>query len=183
MKDSYQYGGFDRFIHWLMALNILATLIFSKGMSQLPGDLKIIEYGDHGMSVTTILICLVIRTIWRASKGFPSLPEAMSAVQVLAAKAVHYLLYIAMFAQIVIGILLASTTSQDFVAANYGINYSSFNLIDDSYYELLVSLHIAGYWLIIGLLVVHIVAALKHHWIDKDQVLRNMLPFVKRNQV
>ena len=93
MANISTYGKFDKFIHWLMALNIFATLIFSDGMSDLPEALKPEEYGGHGASVTTIAICLVIRAIWRARQGFPPLPATMSDLQKSAAKAVHYLLY------------------------------------------------------------------------------------------
>ena len=64
MEAKRDYGKFDRFIHWLMALNIGLTLIFSRGMSSLPDAERVHEYGDHGLSVTTIAICLIIRTLW-----------------------------------------------------------------------------------------------------------------------
>ena len=180
MSGSYQYGKFDRFLHWFMALNIFATLVFAKGLSSLPDAQKVIEYGNHGVSVTTILIFLIVRVLWRVRKGFASFPSAMTQIQRMAAGLVHRLLYLAFFAQIVIGIFLASTTSQEFIAAGYGINYTSFGLLSKDYHETMLSLHIGMYWFIIVLLVIHVVAALKHHFWDKDDVLRNMLPFVKR---
>ncbi|NKI15919.1 cytochrome b [Spongiibacter sp. KMU-166] len=181
MDNTSTYGKFDKFIHWLMALNIFATLILSYGMSDLPEPLKPEEYGGHGASVTTIAICLIIRAIWRARQGFPPLPTTMSDMQQLAAKAVHYLLYICLFAQVSVGIMLASTTKQDFIARGYNINYSSFDLVNDAMYDTLLTFHKGIYWTIVALLVVHIVAALKHHFVDKDDVLVRMLPFTKRS--
>ncbi|MFK8020474.1 MAG: cytochrome b [Pseudomonadales bacterium] len=175
-RQNFQYGWFDKFLHWLIALNITATLIFSKGMSTLTDTEKLVEYGDHGMSVTTILICMIIRVIWRATHGFPQLPLSMSALQKLAAKLVHYLLYVVVFAQISVGLFLSSTTKQDFVATGYGINYTSLDLAPDDLHDFLLGIHINLYWVIIALIAVHVGAALKHHFIDKDQVLRRMLP-------
>lgn len=180
MANISIYGKFDKFIHWLMALNIFATMIFSFGMSDLPEALKPEEYGAHGASVTTIAICLVIRAIWRARQGFPPLPATMSDVQKLAAKAVHYLLYACLFAQVCVGILLASTTEQEFVAQGYNINYSSFDLVADTMHDTLLTFHKGIYWTIVALLLVHIGAALKHHFVDRDDVLVRMLPFTKR---
>lgn len=180
MTVNYEYGKFDRFIHWLMVINISATLIFSKGMSSLADAQKVNEYGDHGLSVTTIFICLMIRIAWRATHGFAALPQGMPTWQKRAAKAMHYLLYIAIFTQICIGVLLASTTDNDFVAKGYGINYSSFNLVEDGFHDNLLSIHIGMYWLIISLIVVHAGAAIKHHFVDKDDVLLRMLPFIRR---
>ncbi|MBT4520784.1 MAG: cytochrome b [Halieaceae bacterium] len=173
------YGKFDKFIHWLMALNIILTLIFARGMSELPFPERLHEYGDHGLSVTTIMICLIIRAGWRIKEGFAVLPPSMTDLQVKAAKAVHYGLYGALFAQVAVGVFLASTTEKAFVAKGYNIDYSSFNLAPDSMYETLLSFHQTIYWSIIALLVLHIGAALKHHFVDRDNVLRRMLPFVK----
>jgi cytochrome b561 len=182
MEPKQDYGKFDRFIHWLMAINIGLTLIFSKGMSTLPDDERIIEYGDHGMSVTTIAICLIVRILWRWRTGFPVFPAGMGARARLAAKAVHYALYIALCAQILVGFFLASTTKLDFVAKGYGINYSSFQLAPASLHDTLLCIHISLYWTIITLLAVHILAALKHHFVDHDEVMLRMLPFTARRR-
>ena len=180
MRKIHQYGKVDRFLHWLIALNIFGTLIFSYGMSALPDEQKVVEYGNHGLSVTSIFIFMSIRLVWRIYKGFPLLPDNMSDLQKFAAKCVHYFLYIAIFCQIIIGILLASTTNEDFIAMGYGINYSAFDLLSDGWYEQMLVLHKTGYWVIVTLIAVHILAALKHHFVDKDDVLHNMLPFRKR---
>jgi cytochrome b561 len=176
-SEKVDYGRFDKFIHWLMAINIGLTLVFAKGMSSLPDEHRLLEYGDHGMSVTTIAICLVIRTLWRLKQGFPVLPASMGDTAKLAAKAVHYGLYIVLFAQITVGVFLASTTELEFIASGYGINYSSWNLAPDDMHDILLTFHISLYWTIIALLALHIGAALKHHFVDKDEVLLRMLPF------
>ena len=167
MTEKSSYGKFDKFLHWFMALNIFATLIFSKGMSSLPDELKQVEYGDHGLSVTTIAICLIVRILWRARQGFPGLPTTMDALQKLMARLVHYGLYIAFLVQICIGVFLASTTKQDFIATGYNINYTSFNLVADSMYDTLISAHITVYWFIVAMLSLHIGAAIKHHLVAR----------------
>ena len=179
MSEKTSYGSFDKFLHWFMAINIIATLIFSKGMSELSAENKVIEYGDHGLSVTTILLFLIVRILWRARFGFPRLPNNMSALQIVAAKLMHYGFYILLVMQVTVGILLASTTQYDFIANGYGINYSSFDLVPKDMHKTLLLAHIVLYWGIIAMLVVHIAAALKHHFIDKDSVLTRMLPWRK----
>jgi len=176
MAKPQSYGRIDKILHWLIAINICATLFAAFGLSSLDDMSKLKEYGDHGASVTTILICMVLRTLWRLKNGFPPLPGNMSDWQKLAAKVMHLGLYGVIFAQLLVGITLASTTKQDFIASGYGINYTAFGLLDGSYYELMITLHIALYWVIVAMLVAHIGAALKHHFIDKDDVLKRMLP-------
>jgi cytochrome b561 len=164
-----------------MAVNIFATLVFSKGMSELPDEHKLVEYGDHGLSVTTIALFLIVRILWRARVGFPRMPDNMSPLQVLAAKLVHYGLYVLLLVQISIGLCLSSTTKQDFIAKGYGINYTSFQLAPKEMYETLLLTHITVYWLIVATLVVHIAAALKHHFWDRDSVLARMLPWGRKS--
>ena len=176
MASSNSYGRVDKFLHWLIALNITATLFAAFGLSELDALHKLEEYGDHGASVTTILICMTLRLLWRLKNGFPPLPGSMSDMQKLLAKFMHYGLYVVIFSQLMIGILLASTTEQDFIAKGYNINYSAFDLLANANYELILSLHITLYWVIVAMLVAHIGAALKHHFIDKDAVLKGMLP-------
>lgn len=182
MARKEDYGKFDRFIHWLMAINIGLTLVFAKGMSSLPEEERLIEYGDHGLSVTTIAICLLIRIAWRMGTGFPAMPTNLSDLARLGAKVVHYGLYVVLFAQITVGIFLASTTKLEFVAKGYNINYSSFQLVPASLHDILLTFHIGLYWTIVALLAVHILAALKHHFVDKDEVLLRMLPFTRRRR-
>ena len=181
MRETQTYGKLDKFLHWIMAINIIATLVFARGMSSLSDDEKLLEYGDHGLSVTTIAILLIIRIAWRMKEGFPAFPATMRRIEILSARLMHYGLYVALACQIVIGVLLASTTEQAFVANGYSIDYSRFGLISDHYHDPLLTLHIALYWLIVGLLIFHVMAALKHHVVDRDNILRRMLPFVRAN--
>ncbi len=178
MKNTYAYGGVDRLLHWLLAVTIIGSLIFSYGMSDLPESMKLQEYADHGLAVTTTLILMLVRLGWRMRKGFAPLPEAMPRVQKVAARFVHHAFYVAIFYQLIVGLLLASTTNQDFVAGLYGINYSAFDLVPDEMYDGLLVAHKLGFWAIASLLAVHALAALKHHFIDKDGVLIRMLPFI-----
>lgn len=172
------YGKVAKTLHWLLALNIGATLIFSYGLSDLTDELKAVEYGNHAVSVTTIFILMVIRTGWRFMNPPPPIPMADS-WQKRAAEIVHIAFYVLIFAQICLGVLLSSTTSVEFATVQYGINYTSWALIDDSYHDLLLTAHKAGFFLIAGLVLVHLFAALKHHFIDRDNVLRRMLPFAR----
>ena len=179
MKDNgkARYGRFDKFLHWWMAANVVATLVGSYGMSALPEEAKAVEYGNHGLSVTTILIVLAVRVAWRLKEGFPSLPKAMPRIQALLAKAVHYGLYLILCAQVSVGVMLASTTQTEFIAVGYGINFTSLDLVDDRWHDRLLGFHIGLYWTIFAVVALHTAAALKHHFIDRDNVLRRMLPF------
>ena len=173
------YGKVHKLLHWLLAINISATLIFSIGMASLTDAEKAVEYGQHGVSVTTIFVLMLIRTIWRLFNPPPALPEAMPKTHQLLAHGMHLALYVLIFAQIAVGILLASATAVPFVADLYAINYSAFGLATADDHAMLLLLHDIGAAIIGCFVVIHILAALKHHFVDKDVVLKRMLPFAK----
>ena len=180
MSQIQSYGRVDKFLHWWVVLNLGATLVAARGMAGLSPPERMVEYGDHGLSVTTLFIVMIFRFVWRLKHSFPPLPDTMKPWEKLAAKAVHWGLYGLIFAQIGIGVLLASTTDIDFVPTLYGTNYTAFDLVPDSLHDLLLNLHNVVYWAIIATIAIHVIAALKHAIVDRDGVLSGMLPFVGR---
>lgn len=181
IAEPQRYGKVYKTLHWLLVLNIGATMIFSFGMSDLPDAEKVVEFPKHAVSVTTIFILMVMRSVWRLINPPPPIPIPDN-WQKKAAEVAHVALYVLIFLQIGIGVLLASTTSVDFQTPEYGINYTAFSVIADSYHSALLLAHKVNYFLLVSLVVVHILAALKHHFVDGDNVLRRMLPFVKLKQ-
>lgn len=179
MAQIETYGKVDKFLHWFVVLNLGATLVFSKGMSDLPAADRAVLYSDHGLSVTTLLIVMVIRLIWRIGHGFPPLPNTMSGFEKLAAKLVHKGIYVLIFAQIGVGFFLASTVDVDMVPKLYGVNYTEFGLAGAEHNALLLGTHKLIYWLIVAVIGLHVAAALKHALLYRDGVLKRMLPFTK----
>ena len=173
-----RYGKVYKTLHWLLALNIGLTMIFSFGMSDLSDAEKLVEFPKHAVSVTTIFILMLLRVVWRLMNPPPPIPMEDN-WQKKAAEIAHVALYVLIFLQIGLGVLLASTTSVDFHTPEYGINYTSWNLLTDAWHGNLLLAHKTCYFLLTTLVVVHILAALKHHFVDHDDVLKRMLPFVK----
>ncbi len=173
-----KYGKVYKTLHWLLALNIGLTMIFSFGMSDLPDSEKLLEFPRHAVSVTTIFILMVIRLLWRLVNPPPPLPMADN-WQRKVAELAHWAFYVLIFLQIGLGVMLASTTSVEFQTPEYGINYTQWDLISDSWHAQLLLAHKTCYGLLVTLVIVHILAAHKHHFIDRDTVLRRMLPFAK----
>ncbi len=178
-RPANSYGRVDKILHWLIALNIGVTLIFSPGMASLTDQEKLIQYGDHATSVTSILVLMVIRLVWRLTHPAPALPNTMRPWEKLTAKGTHVALYALIFSQIGIGILLASTTKVEFKVAPLNLNYTSWQLVSQDFHGALLLAHDIGAAMIAGLIGLHIAAALKHHFWDKDDVLKRMLPFAR----
>ena len=86
MPQIQSYGRVDKFLHWWVVLNLGATLIASRGMSELPAAERVHEYGDHGLSVTTLFIAMTFRLFWRLKHSFPPLPVTMKPWEKMSAK-------------------------------------------------------------------------------------------------
>ena len=177
-EKARSYGKVYKTLHWLPALNIGLTMIFSFGMSDLSESEKLVEFPKHAVSVTTIFILMLIRVVWRLMNPPPPIPMQDN-WQKKAAGIAHITLYVLIFLQIGLGVLLASTTAVDFQTPEYVINYTAWNLVSDSWHDWLLLAHKVCYFMLVSLVVVYILAALKHHFIDRDAVLRRMLPFAK----
>ena len=163
--------------HWLIALLIIGTFSLGWVMSDMPGisPTKLKYYSWHKWSGVTILGLAALRLLWRLKNSAPAYPAAMPAWQKGAAHGLHGLLYVLMFAVPLSGYFYT-------LSAGYPVVY--FGLVelpvligaDPALKPVLGALH---YWLNMGLLgavALHVAAALKHQFIDRDGVLKRMLP-------
>ena len=170
-----QYGVVAKFIHWLMALLIIGMLALGLYMSDLPiSELKLRLYGIHKEFGILILMLVMFRIVWRIGNIVPLLPNTIPVWQKFAAHAVHWMLYGFMFAMPITGWLMTSAA---------GLPPSFFGLFtlpsliapNAALFKLFIDIHS---WLAYGLIATfcaHVGAALQHHFIEKDDVLRRML--------
>jgi cytochrome b561 len=169
-------------VHWLTALLIIVALPLGGYMSDLrlsPLKLQLISY--HKWIGMTVLLLVIARILVRMKKGAPA-PIPAPAWQLRAAQLTHILLYALMLAVPLTGWLMSSAKGfpvvylglvpiPDLVAKNEGLGD-----FFKSAHEILTS----G---LLGLVALHVAAALKHHLVDRDATLRRMLPSFRRNQI
>ena len=162
--------------HWLVALMIIGA--FSMGlvmteMSLSPTKLK--YYSWHKWAGVTILALATLRLLWRLTHPAPAYPASMPAWQKSSANILHALLYVLMFAVPISGYFYT-------LAAGFPVVY--FGLVElpvliQKNEELKPILKLVHFWLnmtLAGTVGLHIAAALKHQFIDRDGVLKRMLP-------
>jgi cytochrome b561 len=163
-------------LHWLMAVLLSALLALGFYMHDLPlSPEKLQLYAWHKWAGVSAFLLLLIRLLWRLTHQPPALPERMPKRLQWAAHAGHLLLYGLMLAIPLSGWLMSSAKGfqtvwfgflpiPDLLEKNKGLG------------DLLTQVHTALNLLFIALLAGHIGAALKHHFLDKDDILRRMLP-------
>jgi cytochrome b561 len=175
IKNSLtRFGIIAIFFHWIIAVLIIGLLGLGLYMVPLPFNLeKLKYYGWHKEYGFLVLFLATFRLIWRLGNINPEL--ALPWLEKIAARSMHWLFYGFMFAMPISGWLI--TSAAGLPASFFGL-FTLPNLIvpDEQKRILFQWLHQwLGYALIVAICL-HTAAALKHHFINKDTILRRMLP-------
>ncbi|MGE5027740.1 MAG: cytochrome b [Betaproteobacteria bacterium] len=178
MTQPTRYTGMAIALHWMIAFLILAAFPIGLTVSDMalsPLKLKLLSY--HKWLGVTIFLLAVMRLTWRATHTPPALPVTVPAWQQRAAHALHGLLYLLLFAIPLSGWLMSS--AKGFQTVYLGVLPLP-DLVgkDKALGDLLREVHESLNMGLLALLAMHVAAALKHHFIDRDVVLAQMLPFL-----
>jgi len=169
------YGIIAILFHWLMALLVLFLLGLGLYMVGLPISLaKLKLYGWHKELGMLALGLGLIRWFWRLSNKVPQMPKSVPRWQTYGARIAHILFY---------GFIILVPLSGWLISSAAGLPVSFFgwfifpDLIapDKTLMPLFIDIHKCLSYGLIALLCVHIAAALWHHFIYKDTVLKRML--------
>lgn len=165
-------------LHWIMAIIfITAWLIGFYSGNFLSYDINGSFKGDaitlHKNIATTILFLVLIRIFWRYTHPAPQLPESMSSIMKRLAHIGHLALYLMLLALPITGCLYSWSVGYP-APVLYLFNIPALITENPAITAIVKPLHIWLSWLA-GLLVIgHILAALKHHFIDKDNILKSI---------
>ena len=173
------YTGTAIALHWIAGALIVGNLAFGLYMVDLPlSPAKLRYYSWHKWAGVTIFLVSAARLLWRLAHPAPALPASMPAWQRAAAAASHHLLYLLFFAAPLTGWLFSS-------AAGFQTVYLGVFPIPDllgknrELADVLKLVHRSCTYALAALVVLHAAAAVKHHVVDRDDVLARMLPFLK----
>jgi cytochrome b561 len=167
-------------LHWLLALVILAMFVLGVYMQDLPfSPWRLKLYNWHKWAGISFLLLSVLRLAWRVRQRPPALPaaitRAMPSWQNLLHHATHHLLYALFFLVPVLG--WAYSSAAGFPIVWFGqLALPDFVPVDKALAELIKPLHEWSAIALMGLAALHVAAALKHQWIDRDGLLLRMLP-------
>lgn len=173
IEPEERYNRIARALHWAIAALVLGNIAGGLLHDALEDVVNLMPL--HKAVGMTVLALTLVRIGWRLTWTAPPHPAGMSALEVAAAKAVHASFYALMLAMPLTGWIMAS-------AGKYPLTW--FGLFDlpklpvtrDS------ALYSAGHegheilgWVFLALALLHIAAALRHHVLIKDNVLRRMM--------
>nr|WP_226404853.1 cytochrome b [Ferribacterium limneticum] len=173
---TQHYTSTAKLLHWLMAILIFGLLILGFYMHDLPlSPDKLKLYSWHKWAGVTAFLLVGFRLLWRITHRPPALPESMPKIMQFAAHAGHLALYGLMLAIPLSGWLMSS--AKGFQTVWFGVLPIP-DLLEKNKEvgDLLALVHQSLNLLFVVVLLGHIGAALKHHFIDKDDILTRILP-------
>ncbi|MCO8045142.1 cytochrome b [Acinetobacter bohemicus] len=178
LKSKY-YTRTAQLLHWIMAvIFIIVWLIgFYSGnflSYEIDGPLKGNVITLHKNIATILIFLLVIRILWRYTHPAPELPITMSPIMKKFAHFGHLTLYLMLIALPLTGCLFSWSAGHP-VPVIYLFEIPRLIQNNPELLAVVKPLHIYFSWFAGILIVGHTVAALKHHIIDKDNVLRSMI--------
>jgi cytochrome b561 len=184
-KTSPHYHPIGITFHWVMAALVFFQLWWGWRTTWLePGYDKADAYVVHAQIGAAILVFAFMRLGWRIIAPFvaPKLEkiEDLPGWQRLAAEAVHWALYSMMVVLPVSGLTMMAATAPRALERALGLpGFRDLDLLVRAQIEHVAeTIHLLSVWAIMGLLAAHVGAALKHHFIDRDDVLARMIPWL-----
>ena len=163
MNDESRYGAVAQVFHWAIVGLIIAQVTLARQASHLPlGAAKLATLAQHKSVGITILALAVLRLTWRAFNPVPA-PPPNTPIPLLG---------------------WSMSSARNFPVSWFGlVTLPDFVAPNRAAYEFLHDAHETLAKVLIVVALLHAAAALKHHFIDRDNVLRRMLPLQLKRQL
>lgn len=179
-----EYGSIARGFHWITAVLVIFMLLLGFLMGKASaGTLRSILYTLHKSTGLTLLFLMILRYLWRLSSKIPKFPAGTPIWQATAARWSHALLYLSVTLMPLSGWIFST-------AAGHPPNFwwivkmpAPWTAVNTTVKSIAGDIHRGLAWVVIALLCLHILGALSHLIIRRDQVVQSMLPqFLKKKR-
>ncbi len=175
-NSSSRYGWVSIFMHWGVALAVFG--LFALGLWMVGLDYYSTWRKDapdlHKSIGLVLLAVMIVRVLWRFVSPPPSTLESYSRMTRLGAKFGHVFLYLSLFAVMIAGYLISTADGVGIpVFGWFEVPALVSGLPDQADTAGLIHFYLA--WVLVIFSGLHALAALKHHFIDRDATLNRML--------
>ena len=170
-------------LHWLIAIIVLILIALGLNMVDIERGTpeRAFYYNLHKSFGVTLLLLMMARIYFRIKFKSPPLPSSVSIFQQTVARASHFIIYISLVLMPLSGLIASQFTK-------YGVKYFGLFTIpplfsqNKFYYDLFQNLHKAFAIVIMVMVSIHIFAALKHIFVDKDNIFQRISLFKRKDK-
>ncbi len=175
-KKVKAYSAGSKLLHWIIASVILMMLSGSFFLEDLNIYIKPLAIMLHKSFGITVLALMIVRLYWLHHSGRPALPASVPLWEVIVSHTIQYTMYGLLIAMPLVGWVMS-------VLSNHTPTF--FGLFDlpipgltpnSALADQFFLAHQIIAFMLIGLISLHILAAVKHAVVDKDKILQRMLP-------
>jgi cytochrome b561 len=176
-NTNRSWGVFSKTLHWVIVLLIIYQWYLGMHALSLGNSpAKISVFALHKSIGMTVFMLAIVRLVWRWANPVPSLDGVTKGWERLAAGFSHVALYGLIFLMPITGLLMSS--ARNFPVSWFGLfQWPDFVQPDEELFKQFQWLHRHLFQALVCIAVLHILGALKHHFIDRNDVLKRMLPF------
>lgn len=177
LKNSMtRWGHVAQLLHWVIVILISIQVFLGLKAVNLPIVRRLALLAEHKSFGMTILALAVLRLLWRSANRTPELPDTLKSWERALAHVTHWGLYGLLFALPITGWLMSS--ARGFPVSWFGlVQIPDLVSRNQGLYDAMLRTHHLLVWLLGAVVLLHVGAALKHHFMLKDDVLKRMLPF------
>lgn len=171
-----QYNGIAKTLHWLIMALLIAQFIFAWTMPHIGRNTPVTTLISlHFTFGVIVLVVAIVRLIWRAMHGEPVPEDGLPPWQTTSARIVHWLLYLLLFVVPILGWINASYRGMPVVM--FGLELPKLIATRAPGWGWTGDIHaLLGTYALLGLVALHVAAALYHYCVRRDRVLQRMLP-------
>jgi cytochrome b561 len=163
-------------LHWVIALLVIGLIALGYYMVGVPKGTpdRAFYFNLHKSLGLLAAVLILLRIGWRLRHAAPPLPAHMPAWEASAAKWTHRLLYLCLVLQPMTGYL--SSSFNKYGVKFFGLALPHWGWEDKQLRELLAGTHDLVAAILTVLIVIHVLGAFKHLFVDRDQVFQRMMP-------
>jgi len=188
--DTTSYNTVAVTMHWLIAGLVILMFFFglyaasqADALREGHGNLSyvVMIFNWHKTTGLLVLLLALLRLAWRLIHKAPPLPDDMGKFELFLTKFVHVAFYVLIIGVPLIGwIMISSAESGSYFFNNHAWQIPEIWPNSREVHETMEELHELAAWSIMILLVLHVGGALKHHFINRDNLMTRMMPWLKQ---
>jgi cytochrome b561 len=171
------WGVVSKTFHWVIVLLIITQWLIAERADDLPNGLAKLRLLDLHKSIgMSVFMLAILRLVWRWMNPVPTLEGLTTRWERHGATLSHVALYALIFAMPITGWLMSSAHAYS-VSWFHLFQWPDLVQPDHELSETLETVHKRLFLVLAGVALLHVLGALKHHVIDRNEVLKRMLPF------